>query len=108
MFKLNKYTYLYALSISSNVFHNNTFNLLYILFYVSVLGVFARKLIQQRTQFGPFIAPRVPKLEIIPPDNKLIFKVIYFLISINPNSLDNKGSWRILKDFCCSVTMLGS
>ena len=26
--------------------------------------------------------------------------------SINPNSLDNKGSWRILKDFYCSVTML--
>ena len=25
---------------------------------------------------------------------------------INPNSLDNKGSWRILKDFYCSVTML--
>ena len=24
----------------------------------------------------------------------------------NPNSLDNKGSWRILKDFYCSVTML--
>ena len=28
-----------------------------------------------------------------------------FLI-INPNSLDNKGSWRILKDFYFSVTML--
>ena len=26
--------------------------------------------------------------------------------NINPNSLDNKGSWRILKDFYCSVTML--
>ena len=25
---------------------------------------------------------------------------------INPNSLDNKGSWRILKDFYCSVTLL--
>ena len=25
---------------------------------------------------------------------------------INPNSLDNKGSWRILKDFYRSVTML--
>ena len=25
---------------------------------------------------------------------------------INSNSLDNKGSWRILKDFYCSVTML--
>ena len=25
---------------------------------------------------------------------------------VNPNSLDNKGSWRILKDFYCSVTML--
>ena len=24
----------------------------------------------------------------------------------NPNSLDNKGSWRILKDIYCSVTML--
>ena len=24
----------------------------------------------------------------------------------NPNSRDNKGSWRILKDFYCSVTML--
>ena len=26
--------------------------------------------------------------------------------SDSPNSLDNKGSWRILKDFYCSVTML--
>ena len=26
--------------------------------------------------------------------------------SFNPNSLDNKGSWRILKGFYCSVTML--
>ena len=26
--------------------------------------------------------------------------------AINPNSLDNKGSWRIFKDFYCSVTML--
>ena len=25
---------------------------------------------------------------------------------INPNSLDNKGSWRILKDLYCSATML--
>ena len=25
---------------------------------------------------------------------------------LNPNSLDNKGSWMILKDFYCSVTML--
>ena len=25
---------------------------------------------------------------------------------INPNSLDNKSSWRILKDLYCSVTML--
>ena len=25
---------------------------------------------------------------------------------VNPNSLDNKGSWEILKDFYCSVTML--
>ena len=25
--------------------------------------------------------------------------------SINPNSLDNKSSWRILKDFYCSVRM---
>ena len=25
---------------------------------------------------------------------------------INPNSLDNKGSWRIWKDLYCSVTML--
>ena len=24
---------------------------------------------------------------------------------LNPNSLDNKGSWRILKDCYCSVTM---
>ena len=24
----------------------------------------------------------------------------------NPNSLDNKGSWSILKDLYCSVTML--
>lgn len=46
-------------------------------FLFTVLGVFARKLIQQRTQFGPFIAPRVPKLEIVPPDNKLIFKVVF-------------------------------
>ena len=30
--------------------------------------------------------------------------VVYY--GINPNSLDNKGSWRILKDFYCSVTML--
>ena len=28
----------------------------------------------------------------------------YFLI--NPNSPDNKGSWRTLKDLYCSVTML--
>ena len=27
-------------------------------------------------------------------------------ILFNPTSLDNKGSWRILKDFHCSVTML--
>ena len=27
-------------------------------------------------------------------------------ILINPNSIDNKGSWRILKDFYCSVKML--
>ena len=26
---------------------------------------------------------------------------------INPNSRDNKGSWRILKNFYCLVTMLG-
>ena len=25
---------------------------------------------------------------------------------MNPISLDNKGSWRILKDFNCSATML--
>ena len=25
---------------------------------------------------------------------------------LNPISLDNKGSWRILNDFYCSVTML--
>ena len=28
------------------------------------------------------------------------------IMYVNPNSLDNKGSWRILKDFYCSVTML--
>ena len=28
------------------------------------------------------------------------------LLAINPNSLDNKGSCWILKDFYCSVTML--
>ena len=33
----------------------------------------------------------------------LIFMTLFL---INPNSLDNKGSWRILKDFYCSVTML--
>ena len=27
-------------------------------------------------------------------------------VHVHPNSLDNKGSWRILKDFYCSVTML--
>ena len=27
-------------------------------------------------------------------------------LSLNPNSRDNKGSWRILKDLYCSVTML--
>ena len=27
-------------------------------------------------------------------------------MSINHNSLDNKCSWRILKDFYCSVTTL--
>ena len=27
-------------------------------------------------------------------------------VLINPNSLENKGSWRILKDFYCSLTML--
>ena len=27
-------------------------------------------------------------------------------LPFNPNSQDNKGSWRILKDFYCSVTML--
>ena len=32
-------------------------------------------------------------------------KTIYNL-SVNHNSLDNKDSWRILKDFYCSVTML--
>ena len=25
---------------------------------------------------------------------------------LNPNSQDNKGSWKILKDLYCSVTML--
>ena len=28
------------------------------------------------------------------------------IININPNSVDNKGSLRFLKDFYCSVTML--
>ena len=40
---------------------------------------------------------------------KLLLKVSFFLwnkMHINPNSLDNEGSWRILKDFYCSVTML--
>ena len=32
--------------------------------------------------------------------------LFYFKQFINPNSLDNRGSWRILKDFYCSVTML--
>ena len=31
-------------------------------------------------------------------------QMLYF--PFNPNSLDNTGSWTILKDFCCSVTML--
>ena len=31
---------------------------------------------------------------------------IIIIIIINLNSLDNKGSWRILKDFYCSVTIL--
>ena len=30
----------------------------------------------------------------------------FHCILLNLNSLDNKGSWRILKDFYCSVTML--
>ncbi|XP_072170312.1 uncharacterized protein [Diadema setosum] len=39
-----------------------------------VLGVFARKLIQQRTQFGPFVAPRVPyKTE--PDPHRLLYKI---------------------------------
>ena len=32
--------------------------------------------------------------------------VVFMISLINPNSLDNKGSWRILKGFYCSVTML--
>ena len=34
-----------------------------------------------------------------------MFVQIFVLLN-NHNSLDNKGSWRILKDFYCSVTML--
>ena len=37
--------------------------------------MFARKLIQQRTQFGPFVAPHVPKLEAKPDNCTLLFKV---------------------------------
>ncbi|XP_033644720.1 zinc finger protein PLAG1-like isoform X2 [Asterias rubens] len=62
-----------------------------------VLGVFARKLIQQRTQFGPFIAPRVPKLEIVPPDNKLIFKVFKNKTEVSTLDLSNENacSWMM-------------
>ena len=31
---------------------------------------------------------------------------LWWVRFLNPNSLDNKGRWRILKDFYCSVTML--
>ena len=42
------------------------------------------------------------------PRNKTMnnFTLYTFYGSLNPNSLDNKGSWRILKDFYCLVTML--
>ena len=32
--------------------------------------------------------------------------LLLFGMTVNPNSLHNKGSWRILKDLYCSVTML--
>ena len=37
---------------------------------------------------------------------RLFCKENILRLLIDPNSLDNKGSWRILKDFYCSVTML--
>ena len=35
-----------------------------------------------------------------------VFNLKLKFITYNPNSLDKKGSWRILKDCYCSVTML--
>ena len=34
-----------------------------------------------------------------------IYVLFWSMHLLNPNSLDNKGSWSILKDFYCSVTM---
>ena len=36
----------------------------------------------------------------------MICKHVHRMYTLNPNSLDNKGSCWILKDFYCSVTML--
>ena len=40
-----------------------------------------------------------PKLS----DRRVMVQATY---TVHHNSQDNKGSWRILKDFYCSVTML--
>ena len=46
-------------------------------------------------------------LKILPASEKnRASSVAITSISINPDSLDNKGSCWILKDFYCSVTML--
>ncbi|XP_038056944.1 PR domain zinc finger protein 10-like isoform X2 [Patiria miniata] len=62
-----------------------------------VVGVFARKLIQQRTQFGPFIAPRVPKLETLRLDNAPIYKVFRNGIEVSTLDLSNENacSWMM-------------
>ena len=50
-------------------------------------------------------AMKIKLAQILYPGNPQIWQEIR-PNKINPNSLDNKGSWRILKDFYCSVTML--
>ncbi|XP_070556719.1 zinc finger protein PLAG1-like [Ptychodera flava] len=42
-----------------------------------ILGIYARKLIQKRTQFGPFLAPRIPKFESRSDNSKLEFKLFH-------------------------------
>lgn len=86
-------------------------------FISTVLGVFSSKVVQQRTQFGPFIAPRAPisktnDNEVHNPD-KFVYKVrawcgfalfkmlaaTYFSVpSISNSQLPALSTWQTLLD----------